>query len=215
MADNSIEAISNHIEAHIGPIATVWHEIMSDLVHIDVHQVAPTEDRPYWTLVTSGMSDKPMPAPTGCEEWRFAELMLCLPREWKIEQTDFKDPANYWPIRWLKVLARFPHEYKTWLCWGHTMPNGDPAQPLHSSVPFDGVMLLRPQTVSKDFWRLKIRDDKVIHFFSVVPLYPGEMNLKLKEGAEELEKRFEKRKVSEIVNARRLDVSKKEWWKLW
>ena len=215
MSDSSMEAISDHIEKHIGPIGNVWHEIISDLVHIDVHQVAPTEDRPYWTLITSGMSDRPMQAPAGREEWRYAELMLCLPKEWKLEQTDFKDPANYWPIRWLKVLARFPHEYKAWLCWGHTMPNGDPAQPLHSSVPFDGVMLLRPQTVSKEFWRLKIREDKVIHFFSVIPLYPGEMSLKLKEGAEQLEKRFEKRKVSEIVDARRPDVSKKEWWRLW
>ena len=215
MADNSIDAISNHVEAHIGPIATVWHEIMSDLVHVDVHQVAPTADRPYWTLVTSGMSDKPMAAPPGREAWRFAELMLCLPAEWKMMETDFKDSANYWPIRWLKILARFPHEYKTWLCWGHSMPNGDPAEPLDSSVPFDGVMLLRPQTVPKEFWSLKIRDDKVIQLFSVIPLFPGEMRLKLKEGAETLEKRFEQRKVSEIVDPFRPDVSKKEWWRMW
>lgn len=215
MSDSSMEAISDHIETHIGPIGNVWHEIMSDLVHIDVHQVAPTNERPYWTLVTSGMSDRPMRAPSGREEWRFAELMLCLPKEWKLERSDFKDSANYWPIKWLKTLARFPHEYKTWVCWGHSMPNGDPSEPLDSSVQFDCVMLLRPQTVSKEFWSLKIRDDNVIHFFSVIPLYPGEMNLKLKEGADELEKRFERRKVFEIVDPHRPDVSKKEWWKLW
>lgn len=215
MSDNSLDAISGHIETHIGPITTVWHEILSDLVHIDVHLVAPTKDRPYWTLVTSGMSDKPMAAPSHREAWRFAELMLCLPKEWKMEQADFNDPKNYWPIKWLKLVARFPHEYKTWLCWGHSMPNGDPASPLHESVSFDGVILLRPRTVSREFWELKIRDDKIIHFFSLVPVYPGEMSLKLREGSDVLEKLFEEKKVSEIVNPRRQDISKKQWWKPW
>jgi len=215
VSDSSIEAISAHIEKHVGPIATVWHEVLSDLVHVDVHQVAPTDDRPYWTLVTSGMSDLPMAAPKGSEEWQYAELMLCLPKEWKMEQTDFNDERHYWPIRWLKILARFPHEYKTWLSWGHSMPNGDPSSAIHPSVPFEGVILLRPQTVSNEFWRLQIRDGKVIHFFSLVPVYPGEMNLKLKEGTEELEKRFERHKVSEIINPSRRDVSKREWWRMW
>ena len=79
MSDSSLEAISDHIERHIGKIAQVWHEILSDLVHVDVHEIAPTEDRPYWTLVTSGMSDRSMAAPDGYEEWAFAELMLCVP----------------------------------------------------------------------------------------------------------------------------------------
>lgn len=65
MDDSSIEAISDHIEKHIGPIDNVWHELISDLVHLDVHQVAPTPDRPWWTLATSGMSDIPMSVPEG------------------------------------------------------------------------------------------------------------------------------------------------------
>ncbi|MFQ8729788.1 MAG: suppressor of fused domain protein [Enterocloster bolteae] len=26
--------------------------------------------------------------------------------------------SEYWPIRLIKYLARFPHEYSTWLGWG-------------------------------------------------------------------------------------------------
>ncbi len=215
MSDSSLEAISAHIEKHVGPISNVWHEILSDLVHIDVHQIAPTADRPYWTLITSGMSDRPMTVPNGNEDWRYAELMLCLPKEWRMEQADFKDERHYWPIRWLKILARFPHEYKTWLSWGHSMPNGDPAQPLHTSVTFDGIVLLRPQTVSSEFWTLRVRDDKLVQFLSVVPVYPGEMELKLREGTEALEQRLERSKISEIVNPARKDVSKRGWWGMW
>ncbi len=215
MEDSQIEKISAHIEQHVGPVTMVWHEIVSDLVHIDVYEVAPTEDRPYWTLVTSGMSDLPMAASEQNKAWAYAELMLCLPKEWKLGEDDLKDDRYYWPIRWLKVLARFPHEYKTWLSWGHSMPNGDPAKPVASDAPFTGIMLLRPKTLATDFWTLKIRDDKIIHFFSVVPLHPGEMDLKLKAGSEEMDRLLDKHKVTEIVNKSRRDVSKRDWWRIW
>jgi hypothetical protein len=215
MSDSSMEKISNHIETHVGPISMVWHEVLSDLVHIDVHEVAPTADRPFWTLVTSGMSDLPMHAPAGCEDRAFAELMICLPKDWKMSQDDFKNERYYWPVRWLKILARFPHEYKTWLSWGHTMPNGDPAQILHETVPFDCMLLLRPKTVSTDFWQLPVRNNKTIHFLALFPLYPGETILKLKKSADEIESRFERQKISEILDSKRRDVSKNEWWKLW
>jgi hypothetical protein len=201
----------------------VWHEIMSDLVHIDVHQVAPTEGRPFWTLVTSGMSDLAMAASEKNKDWAFAELMICLPKEWKLNETDFKDNHFYWPIRWLKTLARFPHDYKTWLCLGHTIPNGDPPKPFHDSVPFSCMMLMRPKTVSTEFWTLPIRENKKIHFFSIVPLYPGEIDLKLKIGAEAFERIFDGHKISELLDPVRPDVSlktdptkeKSKRWKFW
>src|SRR5262245_19498833 len=61
----NIEAISRHIERHLGEYPTVFHEIVSHLVHIDVHFVAPNTQRPYHTLITSGMSDRPMTVPEG------------------------------------------------------------------------------------------------------------------------------------------------------
>jgi hypothetical protein len=59
----NIEKISEHIERYVGPIATVYHEIISDLVHIDIHIIEPTPERPCYTLVTSGMSDIAMNCP--------------------------------------------------------------------------------------------------------------------------------------------------------
>mgnify|MGYP000664765674 CR=1 FL=1 len=35
----------------------VFHELMSDIVHIDVHIVPPDENRPFYLLFTTGMSD--------------------------------------------------------------------------------------------------------------------------------------------------------------
>lgn len=59
--EECIEEISEHIERHIGEICMVFHEVISDTVHIDVHHIKPTEERPFHTLVTSGMSDLQMP----------------------------------------------------------------------------------------------------------------------------------------------------------
>lgn len=61
----SIEAIGAHIERHLGPIHRVFHELVSDVVHLDVHWVQPTPERPWHNLVTSGMSDLAMSAPEG------------------------------------------------------------------------------------------------------------------------------------------------------
>src|SRR6185369_17322023 len=111
----NIERIGEHIARYVGPVETVFHEIVSDLVHVDVHFVPADGEREYHTLVTSGMSDRPMTVPEGAEDFQFAELVLCRPDTWPLSQKDFNDENNYWPVRWLKQLARFPHEYDTWL----------------------------------------------------------------------------------------------------
>jgi len=215
MGDSNMAEIEAHIESHIGKPTMVWHEIVSDLVHIDVHQISPTEDRPYWTLVTSGMSDLPMTVPKAAGSFRFCELMICLPKSWKMEQTDWKNEQFYWPVRWLKICARFPHEYKTWLSWGHTLPNGDPPSPFCASTNFSCMYLGVPRTVSKEFWHLDIRPEKKISFFALYPLYSGEVALKLKNGAEHIEELFDRNKISEIVDLNRKDLSQKPWWKKW
>ena len=210
--DSAAEEITEHIRKHIGEPASVWHELISDAIHIDIHVVAPTSDRPYWTLVTSGMSDLPMAAPARQEAWRYTELMLCLPPEWQLSEEAFKDESNYWPLYWLKHIARFPHAYHTWVCWGHSIPNGDPARPMHSTVPFTGVVLLRPMTVSTEFWTLEVRPDKLIQFFALVPLHPSEMMLKLSRGTEALEALFQKHKVTELIKLDRPDMVEHDAW---
>lgn len=214
MSNSSLEAIEDHIEAHVGKVDTVWHEVISDHVHIDVHVVKPTVDRPYYTLITSGMSDLPMKAPLQAQDYRFAELMMSLPADWPMSQEAWKDTRHYWPIYWLKVLSRFPHKYDTWLSYGHTMPNGNPSEPVAPNAAFECMLLGPPMTVSTDFWRLKVSADKTISFFAVFPIYPEEAKLKLKKGADELFTRFEKSKITELLDIRRRNVAKSEWWRL-
>ncbi len=214
-ADSNLVEIDAHIEKHIGKVEMVYHELISDLVHIDVHQIPPSESRPFWTLVTTGMSDLPMTTPEGREEYSYAELMICLPEDWKMGKEHWKDEANYWPIRILKACARFPHEYKTWLCRGHSLPLfGDPNK-LAKIIPFTSLVLGTPKTVARDFLELPIRDNKIIRFFVLYPIYEGELALKLKNGYSQLEELFDKNGITELLDIKRMDVSAKSKWQFW
>ncbi len=215
--DATLARITGHIEAYLGPVTMVYHEIVSDLVHIDVHVLAPTSDRPFFTLITSGMSELPMSVPPDAEGCEHAELMLCLPPEWPIairegQVETFDDESNFWPIRWLKLLARFPHEYGTWLWWGHSLPNGDPPQPFAPNTRLSGVLLSAPVLAPPEFAALPVGDDKTIHFFSVIPLYPEEMNYKLRQGAESLLDKLDRGGISELLDVDRKSVCRRSQW---
>lgn len=204
-----IEQISDHIERHLGVIETVLHEIISDTVHIDVHVVKPSADFPYVRLVTSGMSDLPMTVSPGSGAPEYVELMLTLPADWKLDQTSVEDENWYWPVRQLKYLARLPHKFQTWLGWGHTVPNGDPAEPYASNTKLCGAIVLPSVTVPDAFHTLRIDDEKEITFYAVVPLFEDEMNLKLRSGTDELLKRFGKKGITDIISPTRSNVAKK------
>lgn len=77
--EECIEQISAHIEAYLGKVDSVYHELVSDAVHIDVHFVKPTKEFPFARLVTSGMGDLPMKVPEGADQPRYVELMATLP----------------------------------------------------------------------------------------------------------------------------------------
>lgn len=203
--EDTIAAIERHIEAHIGPIDTVFHEIISDLVHIDVHVVPATDDRPYAALVTSGMSDRPMTIPDDLagEVSPHAEVVVLLPPDWPLDTEAWEDERHYWPVRWLKLLARFPHTHDTWLGHWHTMPNGDPAEPLSDDVPFTGVLILPPLVPGDDFRTLETDDGRSITFLTYVPLHQDEMDLKLAKGVDALLDAFEAAGVSELLDPAR------------
>lgn len=196
----ALEAIDRHIERYFGPIAFVWHEIVSDLVHVDVHVVEPSEARPYFTLVTSGMSDRPMTVAAGDGSRPYAELMISLPPDWPLSAEAMRDENVYWPIRLLKMVARLPHEYDTWIAEWHSIPNGDPAEPYAPGTPFAGV-LVAPMVRCEPAARTITTDDgKQIALLALVPLHPDELNLKVTRGTDALIEALNGVSVSEVFD---------------
>jgi hypothetical protein len=198
--------IEAHIRKYVGEPAFVWHEMVSDKVHLDVHVVKPSEKYPWHTLITSGMSDKPMNAPEGAEDERFAEMVLCLPPEWEVSERGFKSLDNFWPLKWLKQVARLPHDYDTWISVGHTIPNGDPPEPFHASTEACCWFLLPPLWFPDEFSELRLKSGEKIRFLSIVPLYEEEVDYKLQRGTEKLASQLQGVKLTDLMRFDRPNV---------
>lgn len=219
--DRDIEPVSgdpdivSHIDAHLerffddGDI-TVFHEIISDKVHIDIYMIKANEERDYNILLTSGLSSLPMNVPEGLEALAHAEIVALVPKDWKLSQDDFENEDNYWPIRQLKTLARFPHLYGTWIGEGHTIANGNPPERMSPNCAFEGVILLAGFTLPEEFTFIDT-GDKVISILSMIPLYAEEMDYKLKKGTDALLEKFDKYGISEIIDVNRKNTCKKKF----
>lgn len=191
------DMLEAHIEKYYGRFENVFHEIVSPDIHVDIYIVEPTPERNYYTLVTLGMGAHRMNVPEELKEYNLerAELMIYLPADWKVNDSDEK---YYWPLRWLKMLARLPINQDTWLGWGHTVPNGEP---FADNTKLSGIMLLNPENVADNASVCQLPNGDEVNFYLLVPLYDEEMNYKLVNHAEGLLKKMDK--VNPVVNIKR------------
>ena len=182
-SEKDMEAIEQHVENHFGSFKNVFHEITSPDIHVDIVVIEPTPERNYYVLVTMGMGAKEMNVPEDLKQYQLerAELMVCLPPSWKLD--DISDEKWYWPLRWLKILARLPGEKNTWLGWGHTIPNG---APLAKNTSLSAMMLIYPGAFGKESFRCELPSGDRVNFYQILPLYDEELEYKLKNSAEAL-----------------------------
>lgn len=201
------EEITDHFDKNFPDrVTSVFHEIISDIVHIDVYFMEPTEEEPFRVVYTTGMSDLLMTLPSEIEKeyshLKRAELMMFLPATWSTDSEAFKDEKYYWPIRLLKQLARFPHEYNTWLGYGHTIPNSEEYDPYAENTKLNGVVL---SALSENIRLINTKDGNLINVYSIIPLYKEEMAYKLENGIDALDE-----KLSEVEgNGLWIDASRK------
>jgi hypothetical protein len=199
-----IRDIEDHIARHVGEVETVYHEIVSDLVHLDVAMVPATPERPFQTLVTMGMSERPMRLPDQMRKAGVAaraELVVLLPPEWPAT-----DPEHHWPLGTLKFIARATHQYDTWLGVWHTIPNGDPPRPYAADTALAGAMVAPSIRLPQEFGTLARRNGETIAFMAVVYLTADEVTYKLEHGAESLFALLDAAGASELLDASRPSV---------
>lgn len=213
LGESSLEAIDSHITRWLGEVSGVFHEIISPTVHVDVHLVPPTRDRNFNILVTSGMSDKPMNSPF--PEARYAEVVALLPPHWKLDQASFEDENNYWPIRQLKFLARFPHEFNTWVWATHTIPNGDPPKRFAPNTNLSCILLYYPISLPEGFHTLRINEEKKISFLALIPIFKDEMEFKLTKGMDALIEKLDAKGLTEVIDIDRPSCVKRSGIRGW
>lgn len=182
--EKEMELIEKYIEDTYGPFNSVLHEIASPDIHVDICVIEPTPERNYYTLVTMGMGAHRMNVPQELADMHLerAELAVSLPPDWKL---DSGEERWYWPVRWLKLLARLPIEEDSWLGWGHTISN--PGQlPFAENTGFSGLILLTPPAEAGQRTVCRLPDGDEVNFYDMVPLYREELDYKISASAEEL-----------------------------
>jgi hypothetical protein len=176
-----------------GEASQVSHEFIPLIPHIDVMEYyRASKDGRVCVLVTSGMSDLPMNVPAEAEAPRRTELIF------------YCTEPNKQYIKTMHALAHFPHNQKTWIGEGHTIPNGNPPEPLWGTLNLDTIFLM-PPIVIKD---LKLEEELVldgdgVRFLWVVPLSTAECNLKLEKGANAILDLFRKHQHSHVFTGDR------------
>lgn len=86
VGSDDLELLEQHITATVAAPSIVFHEVMSDLVHVDVHWIKPDQNRQFHTFITTGMSDRPMTPPAQASECKYAELLIELPLDWPLTE---------------------------------------------------------------------------------------------------------------------------------
>ncbi len=192
------DAVEAHLERYFGPCDNVFHEIMSPDIHVDIYIMKPTPERNYYVLSTFGMGAHRMNVPEELADRKLerAEIIVTLPPDWKIGQ---EGEEWYWPIRWLKILARLPIQEDGWLGWGHTIANPDDA-PFADNTRLCGLILTEPQGFDEEAVCCPLPGGDEVNFYQMIPLHFEEMQFKIAHDAQTLLARFapERLKVVDI-----------------
>ena len=205
---NSADEIVEHLKEQIGePQKLALIEIVParDDVSVAIRVIPPSDERPYVTLFTTGMSDMPMNTPEDAVEYRYAELVMYLPPDWPLDKAAFEEEDNYWPIEWLRILAYYPFENDTWLGPAQTVCNEDPPVPFSPGTAQSSMFLL----VAPEVDALVTRDGRRINFYQLTPLYEEERQLQENKGPEALVKLFEKHDIEGWIDMKRVNVAKR------
>ena len=198
----AVGGLLEHIAKTLGkPEPLSLQEIVPGDPPISIH-VVRMKDKV--ALVTDGMSAQPMKVPGGQKQFQYAELVMYLPVDWPLTTKAFKDPNNYWPIEWLRRIARYPFQNDTWLGGpSAVIANGEPPKPLAPGTK--QTCILAVGEVS-DFGWWNRADGRPVKFYTLFPLYTEERDLAKAEGVAHLLRLFEKRKIDTVINMNRPNV---------
>ena len=87
-----------------GNYKNVFHEIASPDIHLDVCIVEPTEEDPYYKLVTMGAGAYKMAIPEKWQKYQldYAEYVIYLPKDWNINSGTCSSASDL--VQYLAIL---------------------------------------------------------------------------------------------------------------
>jgi len=200
--EKDLNEVDEYISKAFGNFENVFHEIISPDIHLDVCFIPPTNEEPFFKLVTMGAGAYEMDIPDKWKEYRLerAEYVIYVPKEWNLNSPEI---ADYWPIKVLKDVARLPILCDTWLSFGHTTQDDEEGSTYAPNTKFNSVVLDFCENHQGEV-RLETSSGKTINFYQIIPLYPEELEFKMTNDAETLIDLFVKKNIDyKIVDINR------------
>jgi hypothetical protein len=178
-----------------GKALSVSHKLIPQIPQVDGFTSRRSRgEQIVYSWVTGGMSDLEMTLPQRApsEAPRRAELIF------------YCSEPSAEHINTLPWVAHFPHNSKSFLGYGHTMPSGNPPAPFWGSAVLDTLLFL-PPIVTKDPTlpaELKLGGQPV-HFLWLVPLTGAQCDFKLQDGLEGLMNLFRQHRHPYVFDPQR------------
>ena len=185
--EEELDIVEKHISQYFGAYDQVFHEIYSPDVHLDVVRIDPTDERNFYTFVTMGAGAYKMKLPEGVSVPSRAEYLISLPPDWDIEHID--ENRNYWPLGFLKKIARLPIDCDTFLAYGHTVSNDEENSTFADNTGLCSIAIALPEQFDPDCVTVTFPNGEGVVFYQMVPLYADELAFKqqCEGGMEEFE----------------------------
>ncbi len=206
-SEKEMQEFECFVQENFGEFKDVLHEIFSPDVHLDIVMVPPTDDDPYYKMITMGMGAYAMHVPEELKEYNLehAEMVFYLPKNWSVKSSDEKD---YWPIRYMKILGRLPLDMDTWLGYGHTIHGNEDMSPFAENTELNSFVLLPANNLMYEALDLTLSSGKKINFYQMVPLYQEELDYKLENGLESLLSLFDEEDRLAVLDIKRRNYCK-------
>ncbi|MDM5154723.1 suppressor of fused domain protein [Bacillus sp. DX1.1] len=203
---NGKTEILDYITEQFGPINNTISEIIpGSKVAVDIQVILPSKEHDFITLVTTGMSDLAMDDSEDSKGFKYAELVLKLPANWPISKNEMTNKDNYWPLKWLRMVAHIPHKCDGWLDEGVILPNGEPPMPFASNTALSCILISK----SKEMRSFIDSENRIINFYTLIPIYTEERMIALQKGHEYLIERFDKFGISDVLGIKRENIGLK------
>ena len=195
--ENERTEIIKFIEENFGRIEKIYQDVGYDDFYLDVAQISPTKEKPYYTLITLGMGEHKMYNQNNENFSSFAELMISLPPDWNLDNENYN-----WVLDNLMHLAYIPFTFYFSYEWGHLENN---FEPFSFNTKLSAISILYPEMKKENSGLLKL-ENRNLQFYQVVPLYDEEYTFALKNGMKNLLLLDTEKKISFVVNMDREKV---------
>ena len=190
-----LKAWNAYVKTHFGPVKEILWDRGTSKFPIQIAVIEPIPEKNYYTLVTLGMITHKMRCPEGIPNR--LELAIRLPADWELDNIRER---WYWPIRWLRLLARIPKMENTRFEHGHTMDN---CRNLTEDSQIRGFAFHRP---GEETSAVELSKGELFDMLCLIPIYEGELTYATNCDTEELFRRMDERMRLGPVDMERRNV---------